>query len=251
MEAVLGYLSADQPDAVVDAMCTGPDTVQARYGIEAVPLFWHHKYERQAHPARQRSPQGAGQGHRHGPDGVLGSPSRCGDRARRGRPGGQPAHAPRGFPYALFLLSRSGRIFGTKVAMVSVGAGAVNQPLTRWLFNSAARLAFYRSYRDPGPARRCGKRGLDVGRDHCLSRTWPSRFRRRLTMAVTSRPSLSASWRTTAPTTTASRRTRSMLTTSLRMQQLRPVACRQRPPGPPVRGRHERLRWQRRAGDPG
>ena len=57
---------------------------------------------------------------------------------------------PRGFPYALFLLSASGRLFRTKVAMVSVGAGAVNQPVTRWLFNSAARLAFYRSYREPG-----------------------------------------------------------------------------------------------------
>ncbi len=73
---------------------------------------------------------------------------------------------PRGFPYALFLLCASGRMFGTKVAMVSVGAGAVNQPLTRWLFNSAARLAFYRSYRDAGAREAMRKRGLDISRDH-------------------------------------------------------------------------------------
>ena len=73
---------------------------------------------------------------------------------------------PRGFPYALFLLSASGKVFGAKVAMVSVGAGAVNQPVTRWLFNSAARLAFYRSYREPGAKEAMRKRGLDVSRDN-------------------------------------------------------------------------------------
>ena len=51
-------------------------------------------------------------------------------------------------PYAMFLLCASGRIFGTKVALVSVGANVMNQRLTRWLFSLAARLAFYRSYRD-------------------------------------------------------------------------------------------------------
>ena len=38
MEAVLGYLSTDHPDAIVDAMCTGPDTLRARYGIDGHPL---------------------------------------------------------------------------------------------------------------------------------------------------------------------------------------------------------------------
>jgi len=60
----------------------------------------------------------------------------------------------------------SGKLFGTKVALVSVGAGAVNQPLTRWLFNSAARLAYYRSYRDPVAREAMRQRGLDVTRDH-------------------------------------------------------------------------------------
>jgi polysaccharide pyruvyl transferase WcaK-like protein len=165
MEAILGYLHAHHPDAIVDTMCTGPEVVRARYGVEAVPLFWHLKFNRVS--------------------GVTGTMLksvgkgidvfRTASWVRRHDvvivPGAGVLEAslpmiPRGFPYALFLLSVSGRMFGTKVGMVSVGAGAVNQPLTRWLFNSAARLAFYRSYRDPGAREAMRKRGLDVSRDN-------------------------------------------------------------------------------------
>ena len=69
-------------------------------------------------------------------------------------------------PYGMFLLSASGRLFGTKVALVSVGASVINQRLTRWLFDSAARLAFYRSYRDTGSRDAMRQRGLDTTRDH-------------------------------------------------------------------------------------
>ena len=45
MEAVLNYLTVNHPEAVLDAMCAGPESVQERYGIPAIPLFWHHKYQ--------------------------------------------------------------------------------------------------------------------------------------------------------------------------------------------------------------
>jgi len=64
------------------------------------------------------------------------------------------------------LLCASGRLFGTKVALVSVGAGVVNKRLTRWLTTSAARLAAYRSYRDTGSREAMRQRGLDITRDH-------------------------------------------------------------------------------------
>ena len=166
MEAVLGYLNADHPDAIVDAMCTGPDVVRRRYGIEAVPLFWHHKFNQQTSGVTATARKVLGKGI---------DAARTAAWVRRHDvvivPGAGVLEAslpmiPRGFPYALFLLCVSGRTFGTKVAMVSVGAGAVNQPLTRWLFNSAARLAFYRSYRDAGAREAMRKRGLDISRDH-------------------------------------------------------------------------------------
>jgi polysaccharide pyruvyl transferase WcaK-like protein len=73
---------------------------------------------------------------------------------------------PRGWPYALFLLGLYGRLFGTRVAMPSVGAGAVNRRMTRWLTNSAARNAYYRSYRDAGAREAMRNRGIDVSRDN-------------------------------------------------------------------------------------
>jgi polysaccharide pyruvyl transferase WcaK-like protein len=51
-------------------------------------------------------------------------------------------------PYSMFLLCASGRLFGTKIALVSVGTNVIHQRLTRWLITTSARLAHYRSYRD-------------------------------------------------------------------------------------------------------
>jgi polysaccharide pyruvyl transferase WcaK-like protein len=165
MEAVLGFLREQHPDAVTDAMCTGPDTVRARYGIDAVPLLWHHKF-----PQPPQWPST--------PLKVLGKGVDAARTAAWVRhhdvvivPGAGVLEAslpmlPRGFPYALFLLSVSGKALGVKVALVGVGAGAVNQPLTRWLMNSAAKLAFYRSYRDPGAREAMRRRGLDTSADH-------------------------------------------------------------------------------------
>ena len=53
-----------------------------------------------------------------------------------------------GVPYAMFLLCAGGRLTGTKVALVSVGANTIKQRPTRFFFDTAARLACYRSYRD-------------------------------------------------------------------------------------------------------
>ena len=51
MEAILRYLQADHPDAIVDAMCPGPDQVHREYGIEASPLLREVDLPRAAHGA--------------------------------------------------------------------------------------------------------------------------------------------------------------------------------------------------------
>ena len=162
MEAVLQYLSADHPGAIIDAMCTGAERVTEWYGIPATPLFWYQKYdERVARIAAI-------------PLKVLGKGIDIARTAAWVRkhdavivPGMGVLEAslplrPWEFPYAMFLLCASGRCFGTKVALVSVGAAAVNQRLTRWLFNWAARLASYRSYRNAASRDAMQKRGLDT-----------------------------------------------------------------------------------------
>jgi polysaccharide pyruvyl transferase WcaK-like protein len=165
MEAVLRYLRVDHPEAEVDALCTGAEIVAARYGIPATPLFWYHRYEQRVRGSAAIPLKVAG---------------KCADIVRTAAwvrrhdavivPGMGVLEAslplrPWEFPYAMFLLSISGRLFGTKVALVSVGAGRINQRWTRWLFNGAAKLAFFRSYRNAGSREAMRQRGLDVTRD--------------------------------------------------------------------------------------
>jgi polysaccharide pyruvyl transferase WcaK-like protein len=164
MEALLGYLRTDHPDAIIDAMCTGPETLRSRYGIDAIQLFWHNKFKASGATATILKVVGRGLDtfrtvgwvRRHDVVVVPGA----------GVLEASLPMVPRGWPYAIFLLSAAGKVFGTKVAFVSVGAGTVNQRMTRFLFNSAARLAYYRSYRDAGAKESMRRRGLDVSRDH-------------------------------------------------------------------------------------
>jgi polysaccharide pyruvyl transferase WcaK-like protein len=166
MEAILNYLSSAHPEAVVDAMCTGPDIVKSKYGVEAVPLSWHHRFK----PPRSEITTTALK--------ILGrniDVFRTAAWVRRHDtvivPGAGvlesslPLRAVE-FPYSMFLICGCSRLFGTKVALVSVGASAVNQRLTRWLFDAAARLASYRSYRNTGSRDAMRQRGLDTAQDH-------------------------------------------------------------------------------------
>ena len=51
-------------------------------------------------------------------------------------------------PYDLFKWSVAAKIWRRPFALVSVGAGPIVHPVSRWFLVSAARMAFYRSYRD-------------------------------------------------------------------------------------------------------
>jgi polysaccharide pyruvyl transferase WcaK-like protein len=72
---------------------------------------------------------------------------------------------PWGWPYTMTQLGVSGRLFGTKVAMIGVGATVISRPATRWLIVRAARLAFYRSYRDAQSRDALRRQGLDTSAD--------------------------------------------------------------------------------------
>lgn len=163
MEAVLRYLQARHPSAVLDVMCSGPERVTVAYGLDAVQMFWFDR-----HQDRLSSK----------PWSLLRVPSRILDVFRVSGwvrrhevvivPGAGVLEAtlplrPWNTPYALFLLTAAGRLFGTKVALVCVGAGPIKKRATRALSNWAARLAGYRSYRDGGSGEAMRRRGLDAG----------------------------------------------------------------------------------------
>ncbi|MEU1012854.1 polysaccharide pyruvyl transferase family protein [Streptomyces sp. NPDC005890] len=165
LEAVLGYLRAEHPEAVVDALCGGPEVVTARFGIPATRLHWNRAEYRTASRAGAIAAKGLGK---------LVDAFRTAAWVRRHDvvivPGMGVLEAtlplrPWGFPYALFLLCASGRLFGTRVALVSVGAAEIGNRPTRALVRWSARLAAYRSYRDAPSRDAMRAMGVDTTRD--------------------------------------------------------------------------------------
>jgi len=172
MESVLRYLRTDHPDAVVDAMCAGPKRIRTTYGIGAVPLYWGPRRRRWS----TRVP-GLGSAMKILTIGVgVGVEAvRTARWVRRHDvvivPGMGVLEAilplrPWETPYAMFLLCAWGKIFRTKVALVSVGADRINQRSVRWLLVNAARLAYYRSYRDEYSRDALRAQGVDTSNDH-------------------------------------------------------------------------------------
>ncbi|MPY30294.1 hypothetical protein FNH09_02935 [Streptomyces adustus] len=165
LEAVLGYLRDRHPEAAVDALCGGPEAVTARYGIPATRLHWYRGEYRTASRAGAIVGKGLGKlvdvfrtaSWVRGHDVVI-------------VPGMGVLEAtlplrPWGFPYALFLLCASGRLSGTKVALVGVGAAPIGNRATRTLVRWSARLAAYRSYRDAPSRDAMRAMGVDTTRD--------------------------------------------------------------------------------------
>ncbi|MDX3234681.1 polysaccharide pyruvyl transferase family protein [Streptomyces sp. ME03-5709C] len=165
LEAVLGYVRAQHPEAVVDALCGGPEAVTTRFGIPATRLHWYRKGSRSTSRVRALAAKGLGK--------VLDT-LRTAAWVRRHDvvivPGMGVLEAtlplrPWGFPYALFLLCASGRLLRTRVALVGVGADRIGNRPTRTLVRWSARLAAYRSYRDALSRDAMRAMGVDTARD--------------------------------------------------------------------------------------
>ncbi|MDC7341041.1 polysaccharide pyruvyl transferase family protein [Streptomyces lydicus] len=165
LEAVLGYLRAEHPEAVVDALCGGPEAVTTRFGIPATRLHWYRGEYRTASRAGAIAGKGLGK---------IVDAVRTAAWVRRHDvvivPGMGVLEAtlplrPWGFPYALFLLCASGRLLHTRVALVSVGAAKIGSRPTRALVRWSARLAAYRSYRDAPSRDAMRAMGVDTARD--------------------------------------------------------------------------------------
>ncbi|MCX5372561.1 polysaccharide pyruvyl transferase family protein [Streptomyces sp. NBC_00103] len=165
LEAVLGYLRAAHPEAVVDALCGGPEAVTTRFGIPATRLHWYRGEYRTASRAGAIAAKGLGK---------FVDVFRTAAWVRRHDvvivPGMGVLEAtlplrPWGFPYSLFLLCASGRLLRTRVALVGVGAAPIGDRPTRALVRWSARLAAYRSYRDAQSRDAMRAMGVDTARD--------------------------------------------------------------------------------------
>ena len=169
LDAMVGYLRAEHPAAILDFLCSGPERMAARYGVPATRLRWYSAGQPRApgmKPLAARSLQVSA--------GIVIDAFRTAGWVRRHDvvivPGMGVLEAtlplrPWHIPYSMFLVCASGRLFGTKVALVCVGADVIHQRLTRRLVTAAARLAYYRSYRDPLSRDAMRQMGLDTSQD--------------------------------------------------------------------------------------
>jgi polysaccharide pyruvyl transferase WcaK-like protein len=178
LEAMLGFLRSSYPELVLDVMCGGPKIVTERYDIAAVPVHWHPKRDVMGSRPLMVAQKALGK--------VVDA-LRIAAWVRRHDvvivPGmgiletSLPLRAWQ-FPLTMFVLCVSGRVLGTRVALVSIGVDEINQRLNRWLLITAARCAAYRSYRDDmsqAAARRQGVNclGDNVYRDLVFGRSVP------------------------------------------------------------------------------
>lgn len=165
LAAVLAHLRAEHPRARIEVFCSGPDDVMARHGVPAVRMNWYRDEYATASRLGSIVRKGLGK--------VV-------DLFRTARwvrhqdvvivPGMGVLETtlplrPWGWPYSLWLLSFTGKLVGTKVVLLAVGAGTVADRANRALLVGAARLAHYRSYRDEISRDAMNAMGVDTSRD--------------------------------------------------------------------------------------
>lgn len=169
LEAVLAYLGAEHPHAILDFLCTGTDQMMARYGVPATRIRWYNAQTKGTGSMAALATKSL-----KVPLGMIIDVFRIGTWVRRhdvvmvpGMGVLETSLPLRSWhtPYSMFLVSALGKVFGTKVALVSVGATEIRQPLARRLVVAAARLAYYRSFRDAFSRDAMQRMGLDISGD--------------------------------------------------------------------------------------
>jgi polysaccharide pyruvyl transferase WcaK-like protein len=164
LEAMLAFVRRVRPDAELICICDRPDVVAGAFGVPTAPI------------SRSRHLQGR---LRKLDRALMKLPGKLIDLAcalRRVRradvmivPGtgilDDFGERPYGMPFDLLSWCLVARLCGVRVAMVSIGAGPIGHPLSRWLMLSAARLAHYRSYRDDLSRQFMEGAGVDTGGD--------------------------------------------------------------------------------------
>jgi len=156
LEAMISNVRRYFPDARLRCFCTGPDDVAARHRIAAFPISNRYTH---GYPPPKRRPRSALGGLLHTamriPNEIL-----HWIRVFRSLKGVDMlvvpgtglltdfATNPLGGPYILFKWSVVAKLRRCKLLFVSVGAGPMSHPMTKWFIKRALSLADYRSYRD-------------------------------------------------------------------------------------------------------
>ncbi|NOJ47696.1 polysaccharide pyruvyl transferase family protein [Bradyrhizobium archetypum] len=134
LEAMLNFLKRGAAEFELTCICTDPKRVQIEHGISAIPL-------NRAGPSLVRKLTNisyAIQTMRMLDLLIIPGTGILNDYCS----------PPFGMPYTLFRWCLAAKVSGAKIAFVSIGAGPLHHPLTRWFVKLAASMAGYRSYRN-------------------------------------------------------------------------------------------------------
>lgn len=165
LAAVLAHLRAEHPRARIQVFCSGPEDVTARHRVPAVRMNWYRDEYATASRLSGMVRKGLGK---------LVDLFRTAAWVRRQDVVVVPGMGvlettlplrPWGWPYSLWLLSFTGKLVGTKVVLLAVGAGRVADRANRALLVGAARFAHYRSYRDEISRDAMCAMGVDTSHD--------------------------------------------------------------------------------------
>src|SRR5712664_7807 len=158
LQAMLYHTRRYFPDSKLLCICTDPDDTSARHNIPAVPIS--RRYLRNADP--KASPGSSSRVVRWVTKALTGIPAALLDwllaiKTLIGKdmlivPGTglltDASSSSLGWPYDLFKWSLVAKLCRCKLVYVSVGAGPVYRPVSRWFITSALSAADFRSYRD-------------------------------------------------------------------------------------------------------
>ena len=184
LQAVIEGILQRRPDAELQCICTYPEDVRQRHRIPAFRSSMRGAAE--SSPSKRRTNQAAAAG----PEGRPAARARKLKRLRR--LSSEFIHwarmlraiwrtemlivagtgivadymcGPLGWPYDIFKLSILAKLCRVKLVFLSVGAGPITHPLSRWFIKTSLRLADYRSYRDEASRRYLADIGFRNNRD--------------------------------------------------------------------------------------
>jgi polysaccharide pyruvyl transferase WcaK-like protein len=164
LEAMLMFLRRLRPDLDITCVSNAPDTIAIKHGIHGISIGKQISAE---------SSFGKIDRMLFGVPRRLASLGRAILMARRADvlifPGtgilDDFGTGPFGMPLAIFGWCLGARLGGAQIAFVSIGAGPIHHPLSRWFMARAAAIAQYRSYRDTVSRDFMKSIGFDTRRD--------------------------------------------------------------------------------------
>jgi polysaccharide pyruvyl transferase WcaK-like protein len=175
LQAVIERVLQRWPDAQLTCFCTNPQDVRARHRIEAIPVgaIDRSVAERSSAIVRRDAPARFFRIVLERVPLEFVHWIKCWRALRRSKMliiAGTGivcdyTTGPSGYPYDIFKLSTLAAARRVKLIFLSVGAGPIQHPLSRWLLKASLMLAHHRSYRDKASKQYLQEIGFAADRD--------------------------------------------------------------------------------------